>query len=617
MKADDYALFKEFVINSIEPIFFAKSDGKISLWNKGCEYLLGYTKEEIQNYSLFTLVDPSNFDRWTSLFESIKSGRALSFESKCITKSGKAIDVEITASTIGKGKDIYFILRDNTRLKHEMDKLKKLAAFPDNMPNFIMEWDRLKGITYTNRAVKEFFHEIDEPIDVYKILPEKFNKYMRRVVGSDKIIEGIEFEYKNHIFSYSFIPFKHDENKVLIVGEDITIQKNLQEEVDSAYKRTKNIIEFIGKIIKEFQFMEFGEKLNFVPLANIFLRDIEDFKSDNPTHLFIGTYNEKRTIAGEMMHKRRGEIKKSETILITPTEIERILPTPGGILYSNWYEETSNLEKYQSLFPKELREEVIEIHNFVSYHFPPPFEGVIIAMNYAKDVNKYDAQTIKGFGIAIGTLHSMQKQFQEKDEAQFAAFTKLAELAEKRDEETGDHLKRMSHYTRILAEEMSKMPKFQKIIDREYIKKIFLSAPLHDIGKVGIPDSILRKPGKLDDREYEIMRTHTIIGGKILEGVKFLEMASQIAYYHHEKYDGSGYPYGIKGEEIPLPARIVALADVYDAMTSKRVYKEAFTHERTKKLIAICSGGHFDPDVVNAFLAREQDFIKIKELYKD
>jgi putative two-component system response regulator len=175
----------------------------------------------------------------------------------------------------------------------------------------------------------------------------------------------------------------------------------------------------------------------------------------------------------------------------------------------------------------------------------------------------------------------------------------------------------MRNYSRIIADEMSKMPKYKGLIDTNYVKRIYNSSPLHDIAKVGVPDAILQKPGKLSEVEYEIMRQHTIMGGQILDGPVFLSMAKDIALYHHEKYDGSGYPFGVKGDDIPLCARIVAIADVYDAMTSKRVYKEAFSHDRTKKLISICSGGHFDPDVVDAFVAREQDFMRIKEMFRD
>jgi putative two-component system response regulator len=200
----------------------------------------------------------------------------------------------------------------------------------------------------------------------------------------------------------------------------------------------------------------------------------------------------------------------------------------------------------------------------------------------------------------------------------------MAKLTESRDNDTGAHLERMREYSRILADELSHSPEFGNTIDGDFVQLLYLTAPLHDIGKVAIPDSVLLKPGKLTPEEFEVMKKHTIFGGDTLESVvrarpeaQFLAMAQQIALTHHEKWDGSGYPNGLKEEEIPLSGRIVALADVYDALTSKRVYKPAFSHETAKSIIVEGSGRHFDPRIVDAFLRREQDFIGIGEQFHD
>jgi putative two-component system response regulator len=207
---------------------------------------------------------------------------------------------------------------------------------------------------------------------------------------------------------------------------------------------------------------------------------------------------------------------------------------------------------------------------------------------------------------------------------QAVAVFSLAKLAESRDNETGDHVERVRSYARVLAESLSRLPKYQNVIGAEFIDEIYKSAPLHDIGKVGIPDRILLKPGKLSDFEFEIMKSHAKIGGDTLRaadlaagGASFLSMARDIAYHHHEKWDGSGYPDGLVGEAIPLPARILALADVYDALSSKRPYKEAFPHEKCKAIVLAGRGSHFDPDVVNAFLDQEDAFLVIREEYVD
>lgn len=196
----------------------------------------------------------------------------------------------------------------------------------------------------------------------------------------------------------------------------------------------------------------------------------------------------------------------------------------------------------------------------------------------------------------------------------------LAKLAESRDVDTGHHLERVQIYSRMLAREMAKQPKFKKVIDGEFIRLVHQTSPLHDIGKVGIPDAVLLKPGKLTAAEYEVMKSHANLGAETLQAAldrypeaRFLRIARDIAAHHHERYDGKGYPDRLMGEQIPLCARIVALADVYDALTSKRVYKDAFTHQQAREIILKESGAHFDPDVVDAFLMTETEFQRVRE----
>ena len=200
----------------------------------------------------------------------------------------------------------------------------------------------------------------------------------------------------------------------------------------------------------------------------------------------------------------------------------------------------------------------------------------------------------------------------------------LAKLAESRDPETGAHLERVRSYCKVLALRLQQTAQFTDEIDNEYIRLIYETSPLHDIGKVAIPDCILLKPGRLTDREFALMKTHTLRGAETLQAaidqfpsVRFLEMAREIAMSHHERWDGSGYPEGLVGDAIPLSARILALADVYDALTSKRVYKDAYGHDIARAMIVQDSGSHFDPDVVEAFLAEEQEFIAIRNRYTD
>jgi putative two-component system response regulator len=218
----------------------------------------------------------------------------------------------------------------------------------------------------------------------------------------------------------------------------------------------------------------------------------------------------------------------------------------------------------------------------------------------------------------------VRKQVKEITTAQLAAIFAMSKLAESRDPETGEHLERMREYSKVLAQTLTIRPRYRTVIDQKFIDNIYAASPLHDIGKVGVPDHILCKPGKLTPEEWEAMKTHTLIGASTLlevdrqhPGNDLIRMGVQIAGGHHEKWNGSGYPNGLAGEEIPLVARILALGDVYDALTSKRCYKEAFSHEKSRDIIIADSGTHFDPDVVGAFLEAEEEFRRIRAYYQD
>ena len=200
----------------------------------------------------------------------------------------------------------------------------------------------------------------------------------------------------------------------------------------------------------------------------------------------------------------------------------------------------------------------------------------------------------------------------------------MAKLAESRDLETGHHLERIRHYAKTIATHLAADQNASTELDGWFVENIFLTSPLHDIGKIGIPDHVLLKNDRLDDDEFEVIKQHTIIGYETLsEALKkepraeYLQMSAEIAYAHHERFDGMGYPQGLAGTDIPLSARIVALADVYDALITKRRYKKRYTHATARAIILQGKGSHFDPMVVDAFITCEPQFIKIAERFAD
>jgi len=216
-------------------------------------------------------------------------------------------------------------------------------------------------------------------------------------------------------------------------------------------------------------------------------------------------------------------------------------------------------------------------------------------------------------------------RMREFNAVQDATIMAMAVLAETRDADTGNHIRRTQLYVRALGWKLSTHPRFKAYLTVGNITLLYKAAPLHDIGKVGIPDRILQKPGKLTPEEFEIMKTHTTLGRDAIAHaeeelgteVPFLTMAGEIAYSHQEKWDGTGYPQGLREDEIPIAARLMALADVYDALISPRLYRPAMSHVEAVKVITHVRGKHFDPDVVDAFLEIQDQFHAIALSYAD
>ena len=219
----------------------------------------------------------------------------------------------------------------------------------------------------------------------------------------------------------------------------------------------------------------------------------------------------------------------------------------------------------------------------------------------------------------------VNRRTRENEALQDVVVLAMASLGETRDNETGNHLRRTQHYVKVLAEQLQSHPRFASALTADAIRLLFKSAPMHDIGKVGIPDAVLLKPGRLTPEEFEVMKTHTTLGYEAIhraelslgEDLPCLRLAKEIALSHQEKWDGSGYPQGLAGEAIPVSARLMAVADVYDALISERVYKRAFSADEARAVIVEGRGQHFDPDVVDAFLAVEPAFRAIAQRFSD
>ena len=322
-----------------------------------------------------------------------------------------------------------------------------------------------------------------------------------------------------------------------------------------------------------------------------------------------------------------------------------LLMTLKGLLTENGYEVLTATNGKEGL---EILEQYPSCRAVISDWEMPGMDGIefceaVRAQDrpgyiYFLLLTSHDQTNEKVLGLSAGADDFVTKPYESAEvlarlrtgerilalETRDVAIFALAKLAESRDNDTGAHLERVQYYCRALSRWLAAQKKFKDVVDSEYVRLIFQTSPLHDIGKVGIPDAILLKPGRLDPYEFDVMKTHTTIAANTLDaaldkfpGVAFLKMAKDIAETHHEKYDGTGYPHGLKGEDIPLSGRIIAVADVYDALVSKRVYKEAFAPDAARAIIEEGRGKHFDPDVVDAFIAVRDEFLDIRQRFAD
>ena len=287
----------------------------------------------------------------------------------------------------------------------------------------------------------------------------------------------------------------------------------------------------------------------------------------------------------------------------------------------------------------------------VDYITKPIRPAIVLARVNAHMELKQARDWLKNQNIWLES--EVARRMRDNQVMQDVSIRALASLAEARDMETGLHIRRTQAYVEVLVEELRPHPRFATFLSPEMAQMVAKAAPLHDIGKVGIPDSVLLKPGRLTVEEFELMKAHSRIGGEAIDQamraelgdeecrilqdhiapgiadnaqalqafenlpLAFLAVAKEIALWHHEKWNGSGYPDGLTGEAIPIPARLMALADVFDALASDRIYKSAFSFDDAVRIISESSGSHFDPDVVTAFLARQDDFKAILERYQD
>jgi HD-GYP domain-containing protein (c-di-GMP phosphodiesterase class II) len=332
-----------------------------------------------------------------------------------------------------------------------------------------------------------------------------------------------------------------------------------------------------------------------------------------PASIFIVFQEKNGTVRrGRVFHLRGGAvIEKSDEISIDPMSRYAIDLAQADLVASNWADSCESVEEYQANFHPAVGTFVGEpIRNFVAFRISGEAPGAIIAFNYPGRATEYDADVLRSLAVVIGSLVTLSDEMRETEKAFIYTIEALARACEAAEEQTGRHILRVNRYAGALAANIG--------LAADFVDVISYSAQMHDVGKIKIPVSILLKEGPLNKEETELLRMHPVYGEQILGDSPRLQIAREIALAHHENWDGSGYPHGLKGDKIPLAGRIVKVADVYDALRSKRSYKVPFSHSESLKVFREGDGrinpqAHFDPVLLATFFQIEHIFEKIYE----
>ncbi len=403
-----------------------------------------------------------------------------------------------------------------------------------------------------------------------------------------------------------FISKPFDQGEVLARIRMLLRIKELNDRLNFAYDTMNDLISYGEDIAKTFDPFRFdlGTAINII-ISQIIRKTDEAVQK--PKTILVGISDEKRKRRWVRYEFTEG-LMKSELLDI---DVHRCLLVGNGAASMDVIANEADLDRPEVRpLVGLLRPLGIPISNLVSHHSS---EFCIIALNYGYDVSSYDAAVLNSLVMQSLFLKSLSGQIRETEDAFAYTVHALARAAEVNDEDTGNHIKRVGEYCGLIAGKLGMPEKFVKVIR--------VQAQMHDVGKIHIPPDILKKPGKLTSEEFEMVKKHPEFGTKILGDHMRFTMARSIALSHHERWDGSGYPFGLKGEDIPFEGRILNLADVYDALRNRRVYKPAFDHETTYRIITEGDGRtmphHFDPDVLRVFRDAGSEFEEIYETLRD
>ncbi|MCP4138431.1 MAG: HD domain-containing protein [bacterium] len=470
-----------------------------------------------------------------------------------------------------------------------------LLKFPGSNPGIVMKLDIEGNISYMNPSAELFLDNLNiGREDGAEILPPEYRSKIGMILGKNRTLSLIH-TIEGKTIDFTFRTFR-DEDSIFVSGHDISETVNLKDRLSRSYDNIMRLYDFMDRTFTRYDPLTFKLEEHYKAIMERLLKNKGEDDPNKASFIFLTFKAGDGTFSGHIHSKMNNiVIKDPELITIVP-EKEKVAINFGGdeVVWSNWEEEGKTLSEYQSHFHAVVREKTGTIERYATYISG---QVAIIAFYHGKLITRFDAYLIKGLAVFANSLKKISEETKQTEEAFIYTIDTLARASQANDEDRGDHETRMKEYAKLLAEALG--------MDDDFIHKIYHFAQMHDVGKIYIHPDVLKKEGPLSENEYEAIKLHTFYGAHILGDSPRLKMAAEIARTHHEKYNGTGYPQGLKGTEIPLPGRIVKLADVYDALRQKRSFKSTLSHEQAVSIILKgdekTDPSDFDPLVLDAF----------------
>ncbi len=486
-----------------------------------------------------------------------------------------------------------------------------MNMFPESNPDIVMTLDNSGAVQYLNKSGETLLKQLGiDRSHAAHLLPERFRTPASIDSHADNknqnpLTESIH--HGQHCFHFSLT---RSDSHALVIGHDISDLHRQYSRLKGVVRQFHNMTEYMDGTLETYDPLHFdADEYDRLIIEKLFSKNTIA-TDNNPEHVFLLDWKKDRP-GGYLYSINSDSVYRREYIELED-DVSRyaIMSGEEEVVFANWEDDADNLQDFQNRFHPQVRHQIGMIERYTTYRSG---DIAIIAFYHGRRLDHYDAMILKALATFSQSLHRIAEEGRETERAFLYTVDALARAAEANDEDTGAHIIRINEYARALAEEMD--------MDEHFIRTIHFSAQMHDVGKVHVSPEILKKPGKLTDEEFSKMKAHPVYGARILGDSPRLAMAREIALYHHEKYNGKGYPHGIAGDDIPLSARIVALADVYDALRQERVYKPAFSHNKAVHVITEGDGrtlpGDFDPQVLAAFKRIEKKLDQIFQHYID